>query len=74
MFACDSVVLHRKSLSFYLLDQIFCKEKTEKLSNLTESQSCFGGYLSFSTLSCRSSFAFHKEEVKLSRCLLMIMG
>ena len=36
MFACDSVVLHRKSLSFYLLDQIFCWEKTETLSNLTD--------------------------------------
>ena len=42
MFVCDSVVLRRKSLSFYLLDQIFCEEKTEKLSNLTESQSCLG--------------------------------
>ena len=42
MFVCDSVVLHRKSLSFYLLDQIFCEEKNEKLSNLTESQSCLG--------------------------------
>ena len=37
MFVCDSVVLHRKSLSFYLLDQIFCWEKTEMLPNLTES-------------------------------------
>lgn len=36
MFVCDSVVLHRKSLSFYLLDQIFCWEKTEMLPNLTE--------------------------------------
>ena len=36
MFVCDSVVLHRKSLSFYLLDQIFCEEKNKKLSNLTD--------------------------------------
>ena len=42
MFVCDSVVLHCKSLSFYLLDQIFCEEKNEKLSNLTESQSILG--------------------------------